>query len=130
MAAIVMLKFLMVLIYLTITSLLQSYNSTNFNSEKDYFVAKEYDPKVQITTEDSCVYLEITLEKNIFAVKTQIQTTDTLGTVRIVNALYENKDGGILQIDADINSVPRKNEPTPGPIETLVLGYNKIKVWE
>lgn len=105
-------------------------NSDHFDKEKDYYMQKEYDPKVKITANDSGVYLEITLDPNFFSVQTQIQTTYTLGTVRIVNAVYDANDGGILRIDTDINSQLRQKQPTPGPIETLVSGYNKIKIWE
>lgn len=106
------------------------HNSSNFNCEKNFCMQKEYDPKAKITTDGQCVYLEITMDKDACCVNTQIQSTKTLGTVRIVDAIYDSNDGGIYKIDTDINSVSRHDKPTPGPIEALAFGYNKIKIWE
>ena len=104
-------------------------NSSKFNAEKDFLLENNFNPNIDIISDDSGVFLEITTNKCLSEVKTQIHTTETLGTVRIVNAVYDTFDGNILKIDEDMNSQPRKEKPTPGPFEKLSSGYNKIKVW-
>ena len=87
------------------------------------------DPGVKIVTEDGAVYLEMEVEQGVLNVNTEVIDTKRLGTVRIVEALYEDPEGNPVTLDRDYNGVLRGEHPVAGPLEELQEGYNRIKVW-
>lgn len=101
-----------------------------FDREEDNFIDPDYDPQVKITGEDGKVYLEINLPSEAFLENTEIITTEKLGVPRITEAPYENADGTAFKIDMDFTGSVRKEKPTPGPIENLKSGHQKILIWE
>ncbi len=99
-----------------------------YTAEKDNYVSVE-DPGVKIVTEDGAVYLEMEVEQGVLNVNTEVIDTKRLGTVRIVEALYEDPEGNPVTLDRDYNGVLRGEHPVAGPLEELQEGYNRIKVW-
>lgn len=90
----------------------------------------EKDPHVKIVPEEDGVYLEINLEKEFFSVNTEIIDTEKLGTVRIVEASYDDPKGCPIILDTDYLDNPRRTHPCAGPLEGLKEGHNRIRVWE
>lgn len=100
-----------------------------FDREKDGYTDKEFDPGVKILEEGNEVYLEINIKKDLLDVPAKIASTETLGTVRIVDAIFEDPNGKPIVLNLDYLGVPRSEKPVVGPIEGLKTGFNRIKVW-
>ena len=65
----------------------------------------------------------------MFTIQTQIESTQTLGTVRIVDAIFDDPDGRDIVVDYDYFGNRRSEQPIAGPLEQVKEGKNKIKVW-
>jgi hypothetical protein len=100
-----------------------------FDREKDGYTSKEFDPGVKILEEGSAVYLEFNIQKEILDVPAKIASTDTLGTVRIVDAIFDDPNGKPIILNYDYMGERRSGKPVVGPIEGLKPGFNRIKVW-
>ena len=59
----------------------------------------------------------------------KIASTETLGTVRIVDAIFDDPNGNPIVLNVDYTGAPRSEKPLVGPIEGLKPGFNRIKVW-
>ena len=101
----------------------------SFDREKDGYTDKEFDPGVKIIEEDGKVYLEINIQQEMLKIPTRIASTDTLGTVRIVDAIFDDPNGNPIIINSDYLGAIRPEKPVVGPIEGLKAGPNRIKVW-
>ena len=101
----------------------------SFDREKDGYTDKAFDPGVKILEEGSKVYLEINIQQEMFEIPTRIASTETLGTVRIVDAIFDDPDGNPIIINSDYLGALRSEKPVVGPIEGLKAGTNRIKVW-
>ncbi len=101
-----------------------------FDREKGNLVDKEFDPQVKIVKDQGCVFLEINLPEELFCLPTEIHSTKTLGTVRIVDAVYDKPDGMPLVLDTDYAGEKRETNPVAGPLEGLKAGLNRVKIWE
>jgi hypothetical protein len=100
-----------------------------FDREKDGYTDKEFDPGVKILEEGNEVYLEISVKKELLDVPTKIASTETLGTVRIVDAIFDDPNGNPIVLNLDYTGARRSEKPVVGPIEGLKSGFNHIKVW-
>jgi hypothetical protein len=100
-----------------------------FEREKVGYTDKTFDPGVKILEEGSEVYLEINVKKEMLDVPAKIVSTETLGTVRIVDAIFDDPNGNLIVLDRDYMGAPRPEKPVVGPIEGLKPGANRIKVW-
>lgn len=101
----------------------------NFNREKDCYINKTFDPKVKIVEEGNEVYLEMDVAKGMLDMPSKVVTTETLGTTRIVDAIYDDPDGNQIVFDTDYTGAKRTEKPVVGPIQGLKAGANRIKVW-
>ncbi len=99
-----------------------------YAGEKENYVCGK-DPQMELAVEDGHVYLEIELEKEFFAINTEIIDTKKLGTVRIVEASYEDPQGRPITLDTDYLGNKRDDHPCAGPLEGLKEGQNRILVW-
>ncbi|MFI3237326.1 MAG: DUF1565 domain-containing protein [Lachnospiraceae bacterium] len=99
-----------------------------FDKEIHNHLNVSHAPELNIIDEDGTLYLEVTLDEAMFDVDTTIHSTDTLGTVRIVDALFDDKNGNPIVFDTDMLGEKHSAKPTAGPIEGLKPGYNKIKI--
>lgn len=100
-----------------------------YTAERDNYRSSQ-DPDVKIVVEDGDVYLEMDVEKGMFSGNTEIIDTGKLGSVRIVEALYDDPEGNPVVLDQDYNKVERSEHPVAGPLEELKEGHNRIRVWE
>ncbi len=100
-----------------------------FDREKDGYSDKAFDPGVKILEEGSAVYLELSVKKELLDVPAKIASTETLGTVRIVDAIFDDPNGNPIILDVDYTGARRSEKPLVGPIEGLKPGLNRIKVW-
>ncbi len=62
-------------------------------------------------------------------IRTHLHGTHTLGTVRIVNQIYEDKNGKPFYVCEDFHGRDRKESPIPGPFEKLYKNGENIKIW-
>lgn len=83
----------------------------------------------RISEEADGTYLEIQIPASLLDLKTTIVSTDTLGSTRITEGLYEDKNGNPYVIDYDFLGHSRGDTPVAGPFEVLKVGLNRIKVW-
>ena len=100
-----------------------------FNREKGGYSDMAFNPSVKISEEGSQVYLEITLNQELLDIQAQIVSTATLGTVRIVDANFDDPQGQPIVLDQDYLGVRRAEKPAVGPVDGLKPGPNRLKVW-
>ena len=100
-----------------------------FEKEENNFTAEQLEPDIRIAEEGEEVYLFCDLPAEYEKIRGQIQTTDTLNKVRLVDADFENPDGSKLVCDSDYRGEKRKKKSGIGPIVDLKPGGNRIKVW-
>jgi hypothetical protein len=100
-----------------------------FDREKNAYTNGKYNPRVKIIDEGNEVYLEIEIAEGLLDIPTRIISTETLGTVRIVDAIFDDPNGDPITLDHDYAGEPRTSKPVVGPLEGLKPGFNSIKVW-
>lgn len=100
-----------------------------FDREEEYWMG-DFDPDVQIVEEEGKVFLEITLPEEMFAVKTKVITSETLGMTRLSEARFENSDGSVLVLDHDMAGAAHGENPVAGPLQGLHGGKNRIEIWK
>ena len=105
------------------------HGAEGFDREKDGYTDKEFDPCVKIIEESSEVFLEIEVKEDLLDHPTKIASTETLGTVRIVDAIFDDPNANPIILDLDYIGVCRSEKPVVGPIEGLKPGFNRIQVW-
>lgn len=88
------------------------------------------DLKFDIEEEGESVYLRMNLPEDISDLATKIITTEILGSVRLVDALYENPDGTSYRLDKDMTGKIHPKIPKAGPLEELNKGENRILIWK
>jgi alpha-L-arabinofuranosidase len=99
-------------------------------TETNALVADDSDASVNLLTQDKNMYLEIALDKSWLSQKRKLVTTETLTKAVVPDLPFENADGSFLRIDTDYLGHKRDTaNPSPGPIEILTSGKQKIKVW-
>lgn len=101
----------------------------SFRAEKDCYVNLTYNPQVQIMEEDDAVYLEFDMPAEALCVPTKIESTQTLGTVRIVDAIFDDADGNPIVLHTDYLGEARSSHPVTGPLEQVREGHNRIRIW-
>jgi alpha-N-arabinofuranosidase len=100
-----------------------------FDREKNGYHSKAFDPGVKIAEEEDAVYLEMNVEKEMLDIPAKTVSTETLGTVRIVDAIFDDPNGDPIVLDTDFTGAHRAEKPVVGPIEGLKAGFNRMKVW-
>ena len=106
------------------------YNGANaFDRGQNALVDKSLNPRVKIVDEGEEVYLEMDVPQALLDMPTKIISTETLGTVRIVDAIYDAPNGNPITLEKDYLGKARSAQPVVGPIEGLKPGTNRIKVW-
>lgn len=100
-----------------------------FNREQDSYTDKSFNPNVKIVEEGNEVYLEMNVAKELLDIPSKIVSTETLGTVRIVDVIFDDPNGNQIVIDTDYTGAPRADKPVIGPFQGLKEGFNRIKVW-
>lgn len=100
-----------------------------FRAEKDNYINKAFKPNAQIIEAGENVFLEIDIPKGLLNITTTLHSTETLGTVRIVDAIYDDPDGYSILLDEDFFGIERSETPVAGPIEELREGHNRIQIW-
>lgn len=103
--------------------------SKAFRAEANKYLSPSFNPNIKIVEEGNEVYLELDVKEEILKVYTRIHSTDTLGTVRIVDAIFDDPDGNPIVLDKDYFGVKRDELPTAGPFEHLSAGHNRLKIW-
>ena len=83
----------------------------------------------RIADEGDAVYLELTLDESVLNVPTRVMGTETLGSTRLDEGIYDAPDGSAIVLDTDLVGNKRAAVPTVGPLEGLKAGQNRVKVW-
>lgn len=100
-----------------------------FAKEKNAIVKSDFKTEFAIEQAADGVYLCVTLPDDYTANKFMPLTTATLPRVRIVDADFEDFDGGCKTFDSDYFNVIQEDQAIIGPCATLKSGKNRIKVW-
>ncbi|MCF3942805.1 hypothetical protein [Oceanobacillus alkalisoli] len=101
-----------------------------FEDENERIVVNHFNPELRIVEEGNEVYLYCELPEEFERISGEIQTTKTLGKVRIVDADFVNPNGEELAVDTDFLGGKRSENSVLGPIADLQKGKNRVKVWE
>ncbi|WP_226037466.1 right-handed parallel beta-helix repeat-containing protein [Aquibacillus saliphilus] len=103
--------------------------ASSFERENEKLVQEKFNPEINIVEEGNEVYLSVELPEDFESILGEIQTTETLGRVRLVDVEFENPDGTELNLDTDLLGEKRSEKSTLGPIAQLQKGKNYLKVW-
>ncbi|SFJ81829.1 Protein of unknown function [Halobacillus dabanensis] len=101
----------------------------SFEREDGKITADQFDPQLSITEQGNEVYLSCVLPDDFEKMLGEVQTTQTLNRVRIVDADFESPDGSEITLDTDYLGDKRSEKSVLGPISKLQKGKNHIKVW-
>lgn len=99
-----------------------------FENEKEYY-RTDKNPGAKIYNENGHTYLEIELPDECFDLPTSIIATDEFEMPRISDSAFESPNGEAIRFNTDVFGSERSAHPTPGPIEDLKPGYNKILLY-
>jgi alpha-L-arabinofuranosidase len=101
----------------------------SYEDEKNKLVKNDFSPEINILEKEDGVYLHCKLPEEFEEFLGEVQTTKTLGRVRIVDMEFENPDGSKLILDTDYFGERKTNRHVIGPINQLKKGNNQVKVW-
>ncbi|MBQ7846362.1 MAG: right-handed parallel beta-helix repeat-containing protein [Clostridia bacterium] len=85
---------------------------------------------VQVTLEDGCAVLRITLPEEAADVAGVPVSTQSLGSPRVTEAPFDNPDGTPVDFAPDMLGDCRHAAAIPGPIADLKAGENRVTVWQ
>jgi alpha-L-arabinofuranosidase len=105
------------------------HGAQGFERETGAYTAKAFDPGVKIIEEGGKVYLEISVQPELLDIPAAIASTATLGTVRIVDAIFDDPAGKPIMLDIDYLGTLRPAKPLVGPLQSLKPGLNRVQVW-
>lgn len=99
-----------------------------YDEERDLFCSAE---PCQFRIEEAAdgTYLCIDVPAGVMDVPTSVVSTLTLGSTRITEGLFDDRDGQPYVLDTDYLGQQRPSAPKPGPIEQIQAGSNRIRVW-
>lgn len=100
-----------------------------FEREEEKLLNVDFNPLIEIIEKEDEVYLSCVLPDTFDGLRCEIQTSQTLARVRIVDADFEEIDGSSIRLDLDYLGVKKADNCQLGPIESLRAGKNYIKVW-
>lgn len=101
----------------------------SYEDEKNKLVKNDFSPEINILEKEDGVYLHCKLPEEFEEFLGEVQTTKTLGRVRIVDMEFENPDGSELILDTDYFGERKTDRHVIGPINQLKKGNNQVKVW-
>jgi len=88
----------------------------------------EFDAKFSIEKENGKVYVNVTMPDGFESFVTAPHDTHTLGRVRIVDADFEDFDGGVVKLNRDYFDVENTGKSVAGPFSCLKNGVNRVCV--
>ncbi len=97
-----------------------------FGAEKDFILASDFDPSAGIIEKDGRLALQITMPAEAAGFTSDLVSTTSLGSVRIVDGIYDDPEGKEIVLDTDLVGGKRAGRAAPGPIEGLVPGKNVV----
>ncbi|MCQ2528737.1 MAG: DUF1565 domain-containing protein [Saccharofermentans sp.] len=103
-------------------------NAPAYTKEVNNFVSG-MDPEFKIVEKEDGTYVELSVDGAMLDVKTSIWGTSNLGSPRLTEGLYEDKNCMPYVLDEDYAGNKRGSNPKVGPWENLKPGKNVIKVW-
>jgi alpha-L-arabinofuranosidase len=103
--------------------------SEAFERENEKLESTNFNPSLEIVEEGNEVYLSLELPEDIETFLGEIQSTNTLERVRIVDAEFENPDGSEVVLNTDYFGNLREEKSVIGPIANLKAGRNYLKIW-
>ncbi|MBY0099655.1 right-handed parallel beta-helix repeat-containing protein [Mesobacillus maritimus] len=103
--------------------------SEAFERENAKLESTKFNPNLEIVEEGNEVYLSIELPEDIETFLGEVQSTNTLERVRIVDAEFVNPDGSEVILNTDLLGNQREEKSVIGPIANLKAGKNYLKIW-
>jgi len=103
--------------------------SEAFERENEKLESNNFNPNLEIIEEGNEVYLSLELPEEIETFLGEVQSTNTLERVRIVDAEFENPDGSEVVLNTDYFGTQREEKSVIGPIANLKSGKNYLKIW-
>jgi len=90
-----------------------------------------FDAATGLVVEGNAVYLDIAWDPDwLKAPKRKLVTTEVLGRAIVPGLPFENTDGSPVRVDTDYLGRKRNIvHPSPGPLEIVGSGRQRIKVW-
>jgi len=99
-------------------------NETSFIEEPDFL------PTIEIEESDKGLFLILNFNKSVNELKTELVTTNRLGSTIVSEAMFENFDGTPYIVNFDyLGNNRNEAQPGVGPFEALKAGESRVKVW-
>ncbi len=108
------------------------YGAQPYKGEKNSVIESAFNPHIKLEEKGTGLWLHFQLDGfNGKMPATQLVTTSSLGTTKLVEAKFENPDGSPLTIDKDYFGNKRMgNNPFPGPFGTINPDDTQVLVWK
>jgi hypothetical protein len=103
-------------------------NAKAFDKEEDKLDKPEFDAGFAIVEENGKIYINVTMPDDFESFVSAPHDTHTLGRVRIVDADFEDFDGGVVKLNRDYFDVESAEKSVVGPFAGMKNGVNKICV--
>ena len=103
-------------------------NAKAFYKENEKLDKPDFDAKFAIEEENGKVYINVTMPDGFESFLSASHDTHTLGRVRIVDADFEDFDGGVVKLNRDYFDVESIGNSVAGPFACLKNGVNRICV--
>lgn len=100
-----------------------------FDGENDALYCEE-DPCLSIETEGEEVYLNITLPEAAALKRSAVLSSHMFPQARIPEQRYENPNGEEIRFDRDLCGGMRGENATAGPVDSLRVGRNRVRIWK
>ncbi|MFR6560194.1 MAG: hypothetical protein ACLUQY_09155, partial [Weissella confusa] len=91
-------------------------------------VIDEMNPHFDVVKQGEAYYLELSVPESVTNFVAPTQTSETLGKVRLVDAEFEQPDGSDYVLNEDLVGDKIERE-LAGPVGSLVVGENRIRIW-
>jgi hypothetical protein len=100
-----------------------------YKEEKNFYKNESFNPEIKFIEKEDGIYMQWNIPEDMKEIETYIPTTESLETVRIVDATFDNPDGSSITFDCDMLGNKRSTLPTPGPLEMIERKTALIKVF-
>lgn len=97
--------------------------------EKNYTFSEE-ETFFKVEQDRDTTYLKFGMPGGVMDLDTVIHGTETLGSTRISNCIFDSPDGERISIDKDYFGNPRNDRPKSGPFENIHEGNNEFVIWQ
>lgn len=109
-------------------------NNVYYNKAKGFHrelkkLELEKDCKIRVKRETDGYYVEFEIDAQGY-LEGKVHSTETLGRVRLADAVYDKPDGSLLKVEYDYQGKKRGEKSSVGPFSDAKVGENHYCIWK